>query len=74
MTENELLQELINEFELPEREPDEITATMLAENTRKGRRAALDFLTRKYEKGELSRRWVMAKSGKKEFAYRKIDH
>jgi hypothetical protein len=70
ITEAELLQAIINEFVLPEIEPNEITVMQLANKSDKTVRSAAYFLESKYQDGVMSRRKVRLPSGLPGWAYR----
>lgn len=69
--ENELLRELTSELTLPLIDPDEVTATMLAQAMGINSQGAKRLLDRKLKKGELTSRQVKVENGKTATAYRK---
>ncbi len=70
MTENELLDLLSAELELPDITPDEVTIKMLAERSGRSESAVSDLLKRKVAAGEMTTRRVRTPSGHPVTAYR----
>jgi len=58
MTENELLEELARELEIPTIRPDEITVKMFAERLNITNRMAHGMLMKMVESGKLKKRFV----------------
>jgi hypothetical protein len=71
MTEFELLEELAKELGLPEIEPDEVTAQLVADYTGCSWTKAAATLKAKLAAGELTARQVRTQNGKPATAYRK---
>lgn len=71
MTESDLLMELSLELSLPNIEPDEVTAGMLAKHADIGWAQAVSVLRRKEEEGLLVSRKVKMPNGKMSTAWRK---
>jgi len=71
MTEYELLEELARELSLPEIEPDEVTAQLVADYTGVSWCKAAAVLKAKLAAGELTARQVRTQNGKQATAYRK---
>ena len=72
MTEFELLEELAKELGLPEIEPDEVTAQLVADYTGCSWTKAAATLKAKLAAGELTARQVRTQNGKPATAYRKV--
>ena len=72
MTEYELLEELARELSLPEIEPDEVTAQLVADYTGCSWSKAASVLKAKLAAGELTSRKVRTPEGKIATAYRKV--
>ena len=72
LTEFELLEELARELSLPEIEPDEVTAQLVADYTGCSWRKAAAVLKAKLAAGEVTSRKVRTPEGKIAPAYRKV--
>lgn len=72
LTEFELLEELAKELGLPDIEPDEVTAQLVADYTGCSWSKAAAVLKAKLANGELTARKVRAQNGKPATAYRKV--
>ena len=72
MTEFELLEELARELSLPEIEPDEVTAQLVADYTGCSWSKASAALKAKLAAGEVTSRKVRTPEGKIATAYRKV--
>jgi len=72
MTEFELLEELARELSLPEIEPDEVTAQLVADYTGVSWCKASAVLKAKLASGEVTARKVRTRNGKPATAYRKV--
>ena len=72
MTEFELLEELAKELGLPEIEPDEVTAQLVADYTGCSWRKAAAVLKTKLAAGLVTARQVRTQNGKPATAYRKV--
>ena len=72
LTEFELLEELARELSLPEIEPDEVTAQLVADYTGCSWRKAAAVLKAKLAAGEVTSRKVRTPEGKIATAYRKV--
>ena len=72
MTEYELLEELARELSLPEIEPDEVTAQLVADCTGCSWSKAAAVLKAKLAAGEVTSRKVRTPEGKIATAYRKV--
>ena len=72
LTEFELLEELARELSLPEIEPDEVTAQLVADYTGCSWSKASAVLKAKLAAGEVTSRKVRTPEGKIAAAYRKV--
>ena len=72
MTEYELLEELARELSLPEIEPDEVTAQLVADYTGCSWSKAAAVLKAKLAAGLVTARQVRTQNGKPATAYRKV--
>jgi len=73
MTEFELLEELARELSLPEIEPDEVTAQLVADYTGCSWSKASAVLKAKLAAGLVTARQVRTRNGKPATAYRKAN-
>lgn len=73
MTENELLEELYKELNVPEIETNEITVKMLADKLNVTTRAAYTQLMDMVEAGRLKKRYVKVNGSRKVLAFSKVD-
>lgn len=72
MTENELLEELYKELNVPEIEPNEVTTKMLSEKLNITNRAAYTKLMSMVEAGKLKTRYVSVNGSRKMLAFSKV--
>jgi len=71
-TYNELMEELIREYDYPEREPGDVTAMELAAVTNLSDRTWINILNKKVRAGELEKVEVKPRGSRKSFfVYRK---